>query len=83
MAKGLFHNQVRDALQKDGWHITHDPFTIRISESIKLQIDLAASSTIAAERESEKIAVEVRSFMSDSDISPFISQCSGMNGLIL
>jgi len=71
MVKELFHNQVKEALINDGWRVTHDPFTIRISQSIKLQIDLAAIGTIAAERESEKIAVEVKSFMGDSDISAF------------
>lgn len=39
MAKDFFHQQVKKALIKDGWIITHDPFTIRISEAIKLQID--------------------------------------------
>ena len=71
MAKDVFHQQVKNALKNDGWNVTHDPFTIRISEAIKLQIDLAASSTIAAERESEKIAVEIKSFIGDSDISSF------------
>jgi hypothetical protein len=45
--------------------------TIRISEAVKLQIDLAAETTIAAERDSEKIAVEIKSFIGDSDISSF------------
>lgn len=36
MAKDLFHDKVKNALKNDGWRITHDPFTIRISESIKL-----------------------------------------------
>jgi hypothetical protein len=71
MARDLFHNQVKTALIKDGWTITHDPFMIRISEAIKLQIDLAAESTIAAERDQEKIAVEIKSFNTDSDISEF------------
>ncbi|MBV7339730.1 XisH family protein [Chloroflexi bacterium TSY] len=71
MAKEVFHEQVKNALKNDGWNITHDPFTIRISEAVKLQIDLAASSTIAAERDSEKIAVEIKSFIGDSDISAF------------
>jgi len=71
MAKDVFHQQVRKALEKDGWVITHDPFTIRISEAIKLQIDLAAENAIAAERASEKIAVEIKSFIGDSDISAF------------
>ena len=41
MAKDVFHQQVKNALIKDGWTITHDPLTIRISEAVKLQIDLA------------------------------------------
>jgi ferric iron reductase protein FhuF len=71
MAKDVFHQQVKNALIKDGWTITHDPLTIRLSEAVKLQIDLAAESAIAAERDSEKIAVEIKSFVGDSDISAF------------
>lgn len=71
MAKDVFHQQVKNALIKDGWNITHDPLTIRISEAVKLQIDLAAETTIAAERDLEKIAVEIKSFVGDSDISAF------------
>lgn len=71
MAKDVFHQQVKNALIKDGWNITHDRLTIRISEAVKLQIDLAAETTIAAERDSEKIAVEIKSFVGDSDISAF------------
>lgn len=71
MARDVFHQQMKNALIKDGWKITHDPFTIRISEAIKLQIDLAAENAIAAEKDSEKIAVEIKSFISDSDVSTF------------
>ena len=71
MAKDIFHQQVKNALIKDRWKITHDPFIIRISEAIKLQIDLPAENAIAAERGSEKIAVEIKSFIADSDISSF------------
>ncbi|MEM9538181.1 MAG: element excision factor XisH family protein [Cyanobacteria bacterium P01_E01_bin.42] len=71
MAKDIFHQQVKSALIKDGWTITHDPLTLRISEAVKLQIDLAAENAIAAERDSEKIAVEIKSFIADSDISAF------------
>ena len=67
MARDLFHNQVKAALVKDGWSITHDPYSIKISEIIKVQIDLGAESTIAAQRAQEKIAVEIKSFVSDSD----------------
>jgi 2C-methyl-D-erythritol 2,4-cyclodiphosphate synthase len=36
MAKDVFHQQVKNALIKEGWNITHDPLTIRISEAVKL-----------------------------------------------
>ncbi|MBW4569257.1 MAG: XisH family protein [Tolypothrix carrinoi HA7290-LM1] len=71
MAKDIFHQQVKTALIKDGWIVTHDPLIIRISEAVKLQIDLAAENAIAAERDIEKIAVEIKSFIGDSDISAF------------
>ena len=54
MAKDVFHQQVKNALIKEGWNITHDPFTIRIGEAVKLQIDLAAEIAIAAERDRER-----------------------------
>jgi hypothetical protein len=46
MAKDIFHNQVKAALMKDGWTITHDPFVLRISEAIKVQIDNARFNVI-------------------------------------
>jgi hypothetical protein len=69
--KDKFHEAVRHGLEKDGWLITHDPFTIQISEAVKLKIDLGAESTIAAQRDQEKIAIEIKSFITDSDISEF------------
>jgi hypothetical protein len=69
--KDQFHEAVRHALEKDGWMITHDPFTIQISKAVKLKIDLGAESTIAAQRNQEKIAIEIKSFITDSDISEF------------
>ena len=71
MAKDRFHDRVKAALVKDNWLITHDPFSVRISEVVKLQIDLGAENTIAAQRERQKIAVEIKSFIADSDISEF------------
>ncbi len=38
---------------------------------MKLHSCLAAESAIAAERDTEKIAVEIKSFIGDSDISAF------------
>jgi XisH protein len=67
--KDQFHEAVKYALEKDDWLITHDPFTIQISEAVKLKIDLGAESTIAAQRAQEKIAIEIKSFITDSDIA--------------
>lgn len=51
--------------------MTHDPFRIQISEAVKLKTDLGAESAIAAQRDQEKIAVEIKSFASESEISEF------------
>lgn len=70
MAKDFFHDTVKIALQKDGWTITHDPYRLRYGIA-DIYIDLAASESIAAEKEGRIIAVEVKSFVSDSIISEF------------
>ncbi|MEI3651255.1 MAG: XisH family protein [Dolichospermum lemmermannii FEM_B0920] len=70
-AKDVFHQVVKKALQKDGWQITHDPLSISVG-GVNLSIDLAAEKLIAAEREGEKIAVEIKSFLERSSaISEF------------
>ncbi|MBX2928517.1 MAG: XisH family protein [Saprospiraceae bacterium] len=68
-AKDFYHDVVRQALEKDGWTITHDPYFMRIGRR-KGYIDLGAE-IVAAERESEKIAVEIKSFVSLSDLDAF------------
>lgn len=57
------HDSVRNALVKDGWTITADPFEIEYEATV-LRADLAADRTLAAEREEEKIVVEIESFLS-------------------
>lgn len=70
-ARDFFHEVVKIALQKDGWQITHDPLLFNVG-GVKMSIDLAAEKLIAAERENEKIAVEVKSFLEKSSaISEF------------
>lgn len=66
-AKDVFHNAVRNALIKAGWTITHDPYTLTFGLK-DVFIDLGAERMLAAERGSEKIAVEVKSFQGASDI---------------
>ncbi len=70
MAKDIFHNTVKTALQKDAWLITHDPYQLRYGVA-DIYIDLAAEEAIAAEKEGCKIAVEVKSFVGGSTISEF------------
>ena len=70
MAKDLFHNAVRVALEKDGWLITHDPYQLRYGDT-EVYIDLAAEEAIAAEKEGRKIAVEIKSFAGGSNVSDF------------
>ncbi len=69
-AKDFFHDAVKSALQKDGWIITDDPLYLKFGDD-QLRVDLAAERLIAAERDREKIAVEVKSFLSPSTISEF------------
>jgi hypothetical protein len=70
MAKDLFHNAVKAALEKDGWTITHDPLHI-ISFGFNVLIDLGAERLIGASKDGEKIAVEVKSFIRMSGVSQF------------
>jgi hypothetical protein len=69
-AKDIFHDAVRNALIKDGWTITHDPLYIR-SGGAEFHIDLGAERLLAAEKDGEKIAVEIKSFLGVSAISEF------------
>lgn len=69
-AKDVFHQAVRHALEKEGWTITDDPLLIDLKE-VKVFVDLGAERLIAAERENETIAVEVKSFVGGSTISEF------------
>ncbi|MBD2412192.1 fatty-acid oxidation protein subunit alpha [Nostoc calcicola FACHB-389] len=70
MAKDKFHNIVRNALEKDGWKITADPYEINVDD-VDFEIDLAAEQLLGAEREGQKIAVEIKSFISPSNVSEF------------
>ncbi len=58
------------ALEKDGWEITHDPYPLQLTRR-KLGIDLGAEKIIAAVKESQKIAVEIKSFLNDSFLYDF------------
>lgn len=68
--KDRFHQAVRSALEKDGWTITHDPLRLKVG-TLRLQVDLGAEKLIAAEKDNQKIAVEIKSFLRASKITDF------------
>ena len=70
MAKDLYHNQVKRALEKDGWEVTHDPYELRTG-GVEMYIDIGAEQLIGADKGNDKIAVEVKSFISPSRVSDF------------
>lgn len=70
MGKDVFHNAVKAALQKDGWIITHDPYSLAVG-GVEMYIDLGAEQLLGAERGGTKIAIEIKSFIGTSPISEF------------
>lgn len=69
-AKDLYHDAVKAALIKDSWLIVADPYRIQYKD-IDLYADLAAERSIAAEREGQKIVVEIKSFVGRSPMTDF------------
>lgn len=65
--RDFFHQLVKGLLIQDGWIITADPYYIGYGQE-RFFIDLGAEKLIAAEKNSEKIAVEVKSFLGKSHI---------------
>lgn len=69
-ARDIYHSVVRNALTKDGWTITHDPYTLSFGQK-DVFVDLGAERPLAAERGGERIAVEVKTFLGPSDMRDF------------
>ena len=46
--RDMYHNVVKDALIREGWTITHDPYTFDTEP--QLAADLGAERTIAAKK---------------------------------
>lgn len=66
-ARDIYHDHVRDALDKDGWRITSDPLHLQWGTK-DMYVDLAAEELVAAEKEGRKIAVEIKSFIGASEL---------------
>lgn len=71
-AKDTYHDAVKNALIKDGWTITADPYTIKYEE-LQLFADLLAERVVEAERDGQQIIVEIKSFVSRSPMRDFES----------
>lgn len=71
MARDKYHEQVRLALEKDGWTVTDDPYQLLMGTR-RTYIDLGAERLlIGAEKGKEKIAVEIKTFTGGSDLQDF------------
>ena len=62
-----FYQIVCDALEAEGWTITHEEYVFDADP--QLSTDLGAERLLAAERQLEKIAVEIKSFLQDSQVA--------------
>lgn len=63
----FIHDAVKNALIRDGWLVTDDPYII-VYRRTKLYADLGAERPLAAERAGQKIVVEVKSFIGASKL---------------
>lgn len=64
----LYHHEVKNALTKEGWIITDDPYTLEY-KGLRLYADLGAEKLLAAEKEEQKIVIEIKVFNSLSQIT--------------
>ncbi|TAE55175.1 MAG: fatty-acid synthase [Nostocales cyanobacterium] len=62
------HFPLRRALEKDGWIITDDPLVLVLEKTL-LKADIGAEKVFTAQKEGQKIAVEIKDFDTPSVIS--------------
>jgi XisH protein len=69
MAKDIYHELVKQALINEGWEITHDPYYLSVGIGRRnVAADFGAEKFIVAEKDKEKILVEIKSFITSSNI---------------
>lgn len=70
-ADDAIYEAVKNALVKDGWTITDDPYWLKYGRD-NLYVDLAAErELLTAERGTDRIAVEIKSFLGPSILHDF------------
>jgi len=67
-ARDRYHQEFKTALENEGWTVTDDPLIVQLGE-MKVKIDLGAESLIVAEKENERIAIEIKTFRHASFIT--------------
>ncbi len=82
MAKDIYHQEVKEALIKDGWTITHDGYKLGDGE-LEYEVDLGAEKLIAATKDKEKILVEIKSFREQSKTYEFHRALEQFNNYFL
>jgi len=68
--KDIYHEAVKKALIKDGWIITNDPLVLQFG-GVDLYVDLGAEKMLAAKRNGQQIAVEIKTFAKKSFVYEF------------
>jgi hypothetical protein len=69
-ARDVYHKAVKEALIKDQWHMTDDPLVLQVG-GVDMYVDLGAERLLAAEKDQQQIAVEVKSFLGPSLVNDF------------
>ncbi|NEQ40503.1 MAG: fatty-acid synthase [Okeania sp. SIO3I5] len=68
LTKDRYHDNCKNALIKDSWTITHDPLRLRWG-SKDMYVDLGAEKLLIAEKNQNKIAVEIKTFAAMSEVN--------------
>lgn len=67
-ARDSIHETVKEAVIKDGWEITDDPYVISYGDRF-LFVDLGASSFIGIQQGNKQIAIEIKQFRGQSQVT--------------
>ena len=62
------HETVKEAIIKDGWEITDDPYVISYGDRF-LFVDLGASGFIGVQQGNKQIAIEIKQFRGQSQVA--------------
>ncbi len=67
-ARDSIHETVKEAVIKDGWEVTDDPYVISYGDRF-LFVDLGASGFIGLQQGNKQIAIEIKQFRGQSQVN--------------